>query len=215
MNLLDAGRAGNPFTLDTYNSNGYDAFPEFNRPTHTVAAPNFFVSPSQICDLPLIPLGSSITGVNAITGLPSNITSLTGAAGLGAFWSANSMTGSNSLDRPYSLIYPRVTTQSNTFTVHVRAQSLQKVSSKVGAPTKWTEGTDQITGEYRGSFTVEKYFDPNNATLYSPSQGVLSDSGDAAIPADAQVQGAPVTVGGNTTVQSAFWRLLYNKRFSQ
>ena len=31
------------------------AFPEFSRPTHTAAAPNFFVSPTQICDVPLIP----------------------------------------------------------------------------------------------------------------------------------------------------------------
>jgi uncharacterized protein (TIGR02600 family) len=177
-----------------------NAFPEFSRTTYSAAQPNFFISPSQICDVPLIPL--SATGTQAYTN-----------ASLSTFWSANGLTGDNSLERPYSMIYPRVTTQSNTFTVHVRAQSLQKVPGNVEAATTWTEGLDQVVGEYRGSFTVERYFDPSNAAIYSTGNGAsaLTDLQDATVPTDARVVGA---MSGNT-VTPVFWRLLENKRFGQ
>ena len=96
-----------PAPADTNTTNAY---PEFGRATHTAATPNFFVSASQICDLPLVPQGIS-------------------AAGVQNFWQTNSMTGDNSLERPYSMIYPRVTTKSNIFTVHVLAQSLKKIAT--------------------------------------------------------------------------------------
>ena len=183
-------------------------FPEFSRPTYTALNPNFFVSPSQICDVPLIPL--SATGTQAYNnGSGSN---------LGTFWQNNLLTGDNSIERPYSYIYPRVTTQSNTFTVHVRAQSLLKVPSSIEAATTWTDGTDQVTGEYRGSFTIEKYYDPTNAAIYSPSTSTtadIGDSNDATIPSDSRVVASITTVNGATTVQPILWRLLTEKRFGQ
>ncbi len=91
------------------------AFPEFSRPTHTAAAPNFFVSASQICDVPLIPVDVS-HGHCCLQ--PAS------------FWTTNSLTGDNSLERPYSMIYPRVTTKSNIFTVHVLAQSLKQTPDR-------------------------------------------------------------------------------------
>ena len=70
------------------------------------------------------------------------------------------MTGDNMRERPYSHIYPRLTTKSNTFTVHVRAQSVSKRARK-----NWDtfdEADDLITGEYRGSSTIERFIDPND-----------------------------------------------------
>jgi uncharacterized protein (TIGR02600 family) len=194
-------------TLNTINTTSPDSvnyFPEFNRKSYSWLLPNFFISPSQICDVPLVPLNAA--GSPAYT-----------MASLNAFWSSNSLTGDNSLERPYSLIYPRVTTQSNTFTVHVRAQSLQKVPASLEAPTTWTEGLDQIASEYRGSFTVEKYFDPSYAVITNSSGSVLGDSAEASTP-DAAVRGDDndgSATGNNALVHGALWRLLSSKRFGQ
>ena len=128
-----------------------NAYPEFGRGTHTAAAPNFFVSASQICDVPLVPLGYT-------------------ASGLTSFWSANSLTGDNSLERPYSYIYPRVTTKSNIFTVHVLAQSLKQTPADAAAKT-WYENKDQVLSEYRGAFTIEKYFDPEHRRSHQRCRG--------------------------------------------
>ncbi|MEM7386749.1 MAG: hypothetical protein AAF514_17570, partial [Verrucomicrobiota bacterium] len=68
------------------------------------------------------------------------------------------VTGDNSLEEPYRNIYPRVTTQSNTFRVHMKVQTVQKVRSS--KPDQFITGKDQITAEYRGSAVIERYIDP-------------------------------------------------------
>ena len=183
-----------------------NTFPEFSRTTYTAQNPNFFISPSQICDVPLIPL--SATG-----------TEIYNNGNLGTFWQANGLTGDNSLEKPYTYIYPRVTTQSNTFTVHVRAQSLRKLPAGVENATIWTEGRDQVTGEYRGSFTVEKYFDPSHAIITTASSTTaLKDSDDSSIDATAAVRGDDndgSTNGSGKLQHGALWRLVESKRFGQ
>ena len=164
------------------------AFPVFSRKTHSVAVPNFFVSPTQICDVPLYPLTSP---------------AITGSSGLNSFWMANSLTGDNSLERPYSYIYPRVTTKSNIFTVHVLAQSLKQLQSDAASGV-WNESKDQILSEYRGAFTIEKYFDPNTADLYSDAAGTQQCS--------AQNDG---TISSTARLYGTKWRLLGLKRFGQ
>lgn len=47
------------------------------------------------------------------------------------------LTGDNSRERPYATIYPRLTTKSNTYTVHMCVQPLKKVKS--GPADIWTE----------------------------------------------------------------------------
>ncbi len=75
------------------------------------------------------------------------------------FWEiTNGMTGDNQRERPYSHIYPRATTKSNVFTVHIWSQSLAK--SPTSSATQWDESKDSVTGEYRGSTTIERYIDP-------------------------------------------------------
>ncbi len=170
-------------TLNQLITNSTAFYPVFNRTSNSARLPNFFVSASQICDVPLIPLGST-------------------SSTLSTFWTTNSLTGDNSVERPYSMIYPRVTTKSNTFTVHVRAQSVQQAVN--GTPGVWREDRDQVTGEYRGAFTIEKYYDPNTANITDSQGNALANTEDANLSAhpDAAVRGTR-------------WRLVYTKQFGQ
>ena len=76
------------------------------------------------------------------------------------FWAVNALTGENIRERIYTTIYPRITTKSNTFTIHMKAQSLQQ--RPAGNPLVFDEDADQISGEYRGATVIERYIDPNN-----------------------------------------------------
>lgn len=102
-----------------------------------------FLSPSELCDLWLVPQGQS-------------------ASSMEAFWQSRSLTGDNMRERPYATIIPRLTTKSNTYTVYFRVQSLRQPRSAAGA---WSDATGAITGEYRGSATIQRFIDLNNTTL--------------------------------------------------
>jgi len=109
------------------------------------SGPNIFLSPSEICTLDLIPTGSTY---------PLSST----------FWSAtNSLTGDNSRERPYTTLQPRLTTKSNTFTVHYRVQVLKKVPGT--SANQWVEGKDIVASEARGSTLIERYVDPNDPDI--------------------------------------------------
>ncbi len=71
--------------------------------------------------------------------------------------------GDNVRERPYADIYPRLTTKSNTFTVHYTVQALK--NPPANAPDKWTEGKDRFLGELRGSVTLERFLDPANTNI--------------------------------------------------
>jgi uncharacterized protein (TIGR02600 family) len=110
---------------------------------------DIFRSASEICGIHLVP---QITGdANATYANMSN------------FWNNYRLTGDNSRERPYATIYPRLTTKSNTFTVHFRVQTLRK--TKTTDPAKWVENRDVVEGEYRGSQMIERYVDPNDGNL--------------------------------------------------
>jgi hypothetical protein len=108
----------------------------------------FFRSATEICELDLL-----CTGFTTPT-----------AAGRKSFWESKNMTGDNQRERAYAHIYPRLTTKSNVFTVHVRAQSIVKNPNS----TEWdtfSEVKDRVTGEYRGSSVIERYIDQNDQLL--------------------------------------------------
>ncbi len=99
-----------------------------------------FVSPSEICDIHLVPADAGVSH-----------------ADMDAFWQLHRPTGDNTRERPYANIYPRVTTRSNVFRVHYIAQTIQKARS--AGPDEMTEA-DQVTGEFRGSTLIERHLDP-------------------------------------------------------
>ena len=101
-----------------------------------------FVSPAEICSIDLVPNTSGITKSN-----------------LASFWANNLTTGDNSRERPYAHLLPRLTTRSNSYTVHVTAQALAPGPGATG----WQEGKGKVLSEWRGAYTIERYVDPNDA----------------------------------------------------
>src|SRR5205814_806167 len=136
-----------------------------------------FKSASEICSIPLAPTQNALTPIS--TGHPTNVpppavvlhsTNIAGAADAAAlrteiqkFWSYNTLTGDNVAEAPYNSLYPRLTTQSNTYAVYVRAQTLQVPKSAVDGI--FTSIPERVTGEYRGSYEVERYLDLNDASM--------------------------------------------------
>jgi Tfp pilus assembly protein PilX len=155
---IDAGQTAK-FLQERFDANGY------------------FISASEICDIPLVPKHNTRSRINTghPTDLPTSPTvasinladaSLSPSAlrnALRQFWNANLRTGDNAKESPYNAIYPRVTTRSNTFTVYARAQALRKAK---GSPSnEFNDARDRVEGEYRGSATFERYLPAGNTTL--------------------------------------------------
>ncbi|MEA3210000.1 MAG: hypothetical protein QOE70_3057 [Chthoniobacter sp.] len=133
-----------------------------------------FISASEICDIPLIP--ATMTGSGIVNAGFTNTTPLKDFdAKLSAFWGVHNLTGDNSLERPYSFIYPRLTTRSNSYTVHVRVQTLRKISTD---PDKYVfkNVRDQVLGEFRGSFLLERYLDANLGGFMKPDGTPITGS---------------------------------------
>ena len=116
------------------------------------ASHDIFRSPSEICTIHLVPNTGGITYA---------------AMKASNFWDAYQLTGDNTRERPYTNIYQRLTTKSNTYTVHYRVQLLSKSKIRsANAPTEFDESKgDTVTAEYRGSSVVERYVDPNDTRL--------------------------------------------------
>ena len=80
-----------------------------------------------------------------------------------AFWQTHSLSGDNVRERPYVDIYPRVTTRSNTFTIHYKVQVLQKArGTDVDA---WDPERDAVVAEQRGATVIERHVDPNDPRI--------------------------------------------------
>jgi len=117
----------------------------------------FFKSAAQICDMYLYPRESR----QPVVAWSEQETAIK------EWWEQNSLTGDNVREKPYADLYPRLTTKSNTFCVHVRAQALRQSAPKDKADAAkhyltWSEKRDRVIGEYRGSSIVERYIDPQD-----------------------------------------------------
>jgi uncharacterized protein (TIGR02600 family) len=105
---------------------------------------DIFRSAAEICSIPLVPVGANYSS-------------------MASWWTGYTLTGDNSKERPYARIYPKLTTKSNSFTVHFRVQVLKK--SPATPVDQWVEGRDIVASEYRGSTLIERYIDPNNTSI--------------------------------------------------
>ena len=109
---------------------------------------NLFRSASEICTVDLFPQDLTVSG------------------SWGKFWEDYAQTGDNMRERPYAHIYPRLTTKSNVFTVHMRCQAIKKGPITATNPVdKFDPVKDQVVGEYRGSAIIERFIDPNDPNL--------------------------------------------------
>ena len=103
-----------------------------------------FRSATEICDVHIVPVGQK-------------------AENMESFWSSHALTADNLRERIYTTLYPRLTTKSNTYTVHYRVQSLKK--SKDTPPNQWDESRDSVRSEQRGSVTIERFIDANDPNI--------------------------------------------------
>ncbi len=109
--------------------------------------PGAFISPTEICDQFLVPEGLSLEDARDEMWTEDNL-----------------LTGENLKERPYGNLYPRLTTRSNAYRVHVVAQSIKK--ARLSDPTTIDRKKgDQITAEYRGSYLVERTIDPSDSEI--------------------------------------------------
>ncbi|GEP42199.1 Verru_Chthon cassette protein A [Brevifollis gellanilyticus] len=121
------------------------------------------------------------------------------------FWNSHSATGDNTREAPYANLYAKLTTRSNTFRVHVRAQTLKKAlrGEKPDNIQKWVPGEDEVTGEYRGSFLLERYID---MTDLDPSK--VSTKADFTV-------GNPLSDAEHPPLDSYYrFRIIESKRFA-
>jgi len=124
---------------------------------------DIFKSATEICEIHLIPEEVTVRmGGNTAGGIGS-YTPTVDQMKSGKYWRDHSLVGDNSRERPYTNIQTRLTTKSNTFLVHYRAQVLKQSRRDNEAEyADWQPETDRIEAEYRGSSMVERYVDPNS-----------------------------------------------------
>jgi hypothetical protein len=155
-------------------------------------------------------LNSSLSNLPATTTTPSEVTeNISNSAlmsyngrntAMANFWSKHAATGDNTRERPYSNLYAKLTTRSNTFRVHVRAQSLKKTARGVDADL-FDPSQDQVVGEFRGSFLVERYIDPADLK----AAGTAVDF----------TQGNPLDPAAHPSLDTYYrFRVLESKRFA-
>jgi uncharacterized protein (TIGR02600 family) len=105
---------------------------------------DIFRSAAEICSIWLVPEEESALNVQN-------------------FWNGKLLTSDTAREQPYDHLYSRITTKSNTFTVHWRAQSLQKAPT--GDAGTWNEATDRVAAELRGATLIERFIDPNATNI--------------------------------------------------
>ena len=115
------------------------------------ASADAYLSESEICTVPLVPQGQASDNVADTQ------------AALDTFWNGpaalGGLTGDNLRELPYAQLYSRLTTRSNSYTVHVRVQVLKKLTHDP-QQNVWNEGADVILADWRGSYEIERYLDP-------------------------------------------------------
>lgn len=130
-----------------------------------------FKTASEICDIHLVPeeiskrmnFGGSQASIRTTDFTKKSPEAAVAAMADGTYWSDHAAVGDNSRERPYSNIYARVTTKSNSYKVHYRAQVVKK--AKGTDPGVWEPDLDQVVAEYRGSSIVERYVEPNDPDI--------------------------------------------------
>jgi uncharacterized protein (TIGR02600 family) len=138
--------------------------------------PQIFRTASQICEQWLVP-------GRPVRGNPFGVTNMR-LEDVAQWYNPDSnpvagnrsfgLVGDNVRERPYTNLIARLTTKSNTYNVHYRAQIIrQSPLSPVNPGQRRSDAefatfdasTDKMVGEYRGSSIVERYIDPNDIRI--------------------------------------------------
>jgi uncharacterized protein (TIGR02600 family) len=124
-------------------------------------------SASEVCNIFMVPFKQPNATATTPAG-PSGTTALDKYNATASWWNDKTLTGDNLRESPYNYIYPRITTKSNTYTVHLRVQALKQVPgwrTTAADWGRWDETKDQVVSEYRGSASIERYVDPNDTSI--------------------------------------------------
>lgn len=148
-------------TLRQWEDRFSDIYP---RGTPATWKPGAFISPSEICDQWLVPEGQALEDMHT-------------------FWTRHRLTGDNTKEQPYTNLYPRLTTRSNTFRLHVIAQSLRPNPQQDPARFNAAQG-DQISAQYRTSFLLERTLDISNPDIPDYAQLLQDGPGAGFTPLD-------------------------------
>lgn len=126
-------------------------------PNRANAADRFYRSASQICERFLYPTNTSVRLNTPGPKWSRNETEIK------LFWEQHNLGGDNTREKPYADLYPRLTTKSNTYTVHVRVQKLRPQKGREEEDFLiWHEREDVVAAEYRGEVQIERYLDPQD-----------------------------------------------------
>ena len=189
-------------SYNTFGSNSGNFY--FHYPIHAAntltqfdarfAQNDLFHSPSEICALWLYPsqqpkgnreeTNALSTDANGVTWTWDTSTNNS----IKDWWYKNqgttrkAMTGDNIRERPYSYLYPRLTTKSNTYQIHYRVQTLKQTPT--AHPSDWSTwidpaaggSTDKILGEQRGSALIERFIDPSDPNIPDFTTNVTTTS---------------------------------------
>ncbi len=135
---------------------------------------DLFKSSTEICEMHLVPEEVSTRMGLGNKGSVGSRTPKVSEMESGAYWKDHSLVGDNSRERPYTNIQARVTTKSNTFLVHYRAQVLKQARRENASDySTWRPSTDTVQAEYRGSSLVERYVNPDAEDVPDFAQGSL------------------------------------------
>ena len=161
---------------------------------------DIFRSASQLCETFLVPSAGR-------SDLDIGLTAQTVADDL---WAADGtlegfrVTPTNGRQDPYNHIYSRITTKSNSYTVHWRVQSVRKIPGPNNPADVWDENRDRVVAEARGSTLIERYIDPNAKNI--PDYAAI-DSGGNPIMDLADIAKDPLS-------NYYRWRIVANTRFN-
>lgn len=129
----------------------------------------YFRTASEICDMHLVPEGKVLSDFTGEVTPENPDTEMPEGGGVSLFWIEHALTGDNLRERPYAGLYPRLTTKSNTYTVHYCVQVLEPLKRQRGSDSsawaKWNEKRDRVLSESRGRVTIERYLDPHDPKL--------------------------------------------------
>ncbi len=138
-----------------------------------------FKSASEICEMHLVPEEVSDRLMQPRGKIGSYTPSIVELES-GKYWQDHSLVGDNSRERPYTNIQQRLTSKSNTFLVHYRAQVLKQAKRESASDyNNWNPDTDTVQAEYRGSSIVERYVNPDATDIPDLAKAMASGAGES------------------------------------
>lgn len=149
----------------------HETLAQFEERFEDLENPTLFRSASQICEIPLVPvyLMKPILGEDYDEMAKNGLRTYTPTVEQmkdGTYWSDHAVVGDNSREEPYDNLYAKLTTKSNTYKVHFRAQSLKQRTRRDGdrksGDVDWDPATDRVLAESRGSAVIHRYLDAND-----------------------------------------------------